>query len=151
MRSASGNGPSPTDRRGLSSSELRVSLLVLSAGAKSQRSKFSTEGWFIGTVCALAFLTLVTLMACFVQRKRGGKYAGTPPPTQRQDVFFMGKGQLALGQLVPPGCLASQSEPKLSSVKDSMISNLKSLNNQHVYRVTLPFDFNVIVVDLLKE
>ncbi|TNN87711.1 Neural cell adhesion molecule L1-like protein [Liparis tanakae] len=62
-------------------------------GLKSQLSKFSTEGWFIGTICALAFLTLVTLMACFVQRKRGGKYAGTPPPPppQRQDVFSMGK------------------------------------------------------------
>ncbi|XP_056279234.1 neural cell adhesion molecule L1-like protein isoform X3 [Pseudoliparis swirei] len=59
-------------------------------GAKSQRSKFSTEGWFIGTVCALAFLTLVTLMACFVQRKRGGKYAVKEKEDLHPDVESQG-------------------------------------------------------------
>ncbi|XP_075947049.1 cell adhesion molecule L1-like a [Anarhichas minor] len=59
--------------------------------AAGQQSNFSTQGWFIGTMCAVALLTLVVLMACFVRRNRGGKYAGTPPPTQRQDMFFMEK------------------------------------------------------------
>uniref|UniRef100_A0A8C2XGS9 Cell adhesion molecule L1-like b n=1 Tax=Cyclopterus lumpus TaxID=8103 RepID=A0A8C2XGS9_CYCLU len=36
---------------------------------------FSTQGWFIGTLCAVALLTLVVLMACFVRKQRGGKYA----------------------------------------------------------------------------
>ncbi|KAM3872399.1 neural cell adhesion molecule L1-like protein [Diretmus argenteus] len=40
----------------------------------------STQGWFIGTMCAVALLTLIVLIACFVQRNKGGKYAGTPPP-----------------------------------------------------------------------
>ncbi|XP_067448015.1 neural cell adhesion molecule L1-like protein isoform X2 [Thunnus thynnus] len=40
-----------------------------------QQSNFSTQGWFIGTMCAVALLTLVVLMACFVQRNKGGKYA----------------------------------------------------------------------------
>ncbi|KAM9351194.1 cell adhesion molecule L1-like a isoform 2-T3 [Symphorus nematophorus] len=39
------------------------------------RSDFSTQGWFIGTMCAVALLTLVALMACFVRRNKGGKYA----------------------------------------------------------------------------
>ncbi|XP_059189715.1 neural cell adhesion molecule L1-like protein [Centropristis striata] len=60
-------------------------------GAVSKRSDFSTQGWFIGTMCAVALLTLVALMACFVRRNKGGKYAGTPPPTQRQDMFSMEK------------------------------------------------------------
>ncbi|XP_076597841.1 cell adhesion molecule L1-like a isoform X2 [Chaetodon auriga] len=56
-----------------------------------QRSDFSTQGWFIGTMCAVVLLTLVALMACFVRRNKGGKYAGTPPPPQRQDMFSMEK------------------------------------------------------------
>ncbi|KAJ4934025.1 hypothetical protein JOQ06_006832, partial [Pogonophryne albipinna] len=43
--------------------------------AVGQKSSFSTQGWFIGTMCAVALLTLVVLMACFVRRNRGGKYA----------------------------------------------------------------------------
>lgn len=30
-------------------------------------------------------------MICFVRRNKGGKYAGTPPPTQQQDMFSMEK------------------------------------------------------------
>ncbi|XP_026223083.1 neural cell adhesion molecule L1-like protein isoform X1 [Anabas testudineus] len=52
---------------------------------------FSTHGWFIGTMCAVALLTLIALIACFVQKNKGGKYAGTPPPSQRQDMFSMEK------------------------------------------------------------
>ncbi|KAL6119840.1 chl1 [Pungitius sinensis] len=40
-----------------------------------QRSNFLTQGWFIGTMCAVALLTLVVLMACFVRQNQGGKYA----------------------------------------------------------------------------
>ncbi|XP_038579483.1 neural cell adhesion molecule L1-like protein isoform X4 [Micropterus salmoides] len=62
-------------------------------GVEGQRSDFSTQGWFIGTMCAVALLTLVALMACFVQKNKSGKYAGTPPPPplQRQDMFSMEK------------------------------------------------------------
>ncbi|XP_069499630.1 neural cell adhesion molecule L1-like protein isoform X2 [Ambystoma mexicanum] len=35
----------------------------------------STQGWFIGLMCAIALLTLVLLIACFVQRNKGGKYS----------------------------------------------------------------------------
>ncbi|XP_031680751.1 neural cell adhesion molecule L1-like protein isoform X13 [Oncorhynchus kisutch] len=35
----------------------------------------STQGWFIGLMCAVAVLTLIVLIACFVNRNKGGKYA----------------------------------------------------------------------------
>ncbi|KAG7227067.1 hypothetical protein INR49_022414 [Caranx melampygus] len=57
---------------------------------EGQQSEFSTRGWVIGTMCAVALLTLVALMACFVRRNKGGKYAGTPP-RQRQDIISMEK------------------------------------------------------------
>ncbi|XP_006890730.1 PREDICTED: neural cell adhesion molecule L1-like protein-like [Elephantulus edwardii] len=35
----------------------------------------STQGWFIGLMCAIALLTLVLLTVCFVRRNKGGKYS----------------------------------------------------------------------------
>lgn len=74
--------------------ELFASCFLLS-GVASRMDDDSTQRWFIGTMCAVALLTLVALMACFVQKNKGGKYAGTPPP-RLQDTLSMAKGQLAL-------------------------------------------------------
>ncbi|XP_053891072.1 neural cell adhesion molecule L1-like protein isoform X3 [Malaclemys terrapin pileata] len=35
----------------------------------------STQGWFIGLMCAIALLTLLLLTMCFVKRNKGGKYS----------------------------------------------------------------------------
>nr|XP_013035767.1 neural cell adhesion molecule L1-like protein isoform X5 [Anser cygnoides] len=35
----------------------------------------STQGWFIGLMCAVALLTLMLLTVCFVRRNKGGKYS----------------------------------------------------------------------------
>ncbi|XP_075794779.1 neural cell adhesion molecule L1-like protein isoform X5 [Pelodiscus sinensis] len=35
----------------------------------------STQGWFIGLMCAIALLTLLMLTMCFVKRNKGGKYS----------------------------------------------------------------------------
>ncbi|XP_009995235.1 PREDICTED: neural cell adhesion molecule L1-like protein [Chaetura pelagica] len=35
----------------------------------------STQGWFIGLMCAIALLTLLLLTVCFVRRNKGGKYS----------------------------------------------------------------------------
>ncbi|XP_059505894.1 neural cell adhesion molecule L1-like protein isoform X2 [Stegostoma tigrinum] len=35
----------------------------------------STQGWFIGLMCAVALLTLILLIACFIKRNKGGKYS----------------------------------------------------------------------------
>ncbi|XP_056896786.1 neural cell adhesion molecule L1-like protein isoform X6 [Takifugu flavidus] len=60
-------------------------------GVESQLSGFSTESWIIGTMCAVALLVLIALTVCLVRRNIGGKYAGTPPPPQRQEMFSMEK------------------------------------------------------------
>ncbi|KAM9343567.1 cell adhesion molecule L1-like a isoform 2-T6 [Pholidichthys leucotaenia] len=48
---------------------------VASASVASQGSDFSAYGWLIGTMCAVVLLTLVVLIACFVRKNKGGKYA----------------------------------------------------------------------------
>uniref|UniRef100_A0A8D3C6A1 Neural cell adhesion molecule L1-like protein n=1 Tax=Scophthalmus maximus TaxID=52904 RepID=A0A8D3C6A1_SCOMX len=53
-------------------------------------SNFSTHGWVIGTLCAVALLTLVTLMACFVRRNKGGKYAVKEKEDLHPDVESQG-------------------------------------------------------------
>ncbi|XP_028264938.1 cell adhesion molecule L1-like a isoform X2 [Parambassis ranga] len=45
------------------------------SGMASKASDFATQRWFIGTMCAVALLTLVALIACFLQKNKGGKYA----------------------------------------------------------------------------
>ncbi|CAL8403307.1 unnamed protein product, partial [Arctogadus glacialis] len=35
----------------------------------------STQGWFIGLMSTIALLTLILLIACFVNRNKGGKYS----------------------------------------------------------------------------
>uniref|UniRef100_A0A672YYZ2 Cell adhesion molecule L1-like b n=1 Tax=Sphaeramia orbicularis TaxID=375764 RepID=A0A672YYZ2_9TELE len=50
-------------------------LLYLFSGVASTQRNLSSQGWFIGTMCAVALLTLVVLIACFVRRNKGGKYA----------------------------------------------------------------------------
>ncbi|KAK7915797.1 hypothetical protein WMY93_011558 [Mugilogobius chulae] len=34
----------------------------------------TTQGWFIGTMCAVVLLVLILLIVCFIKRSRGGKY-----------------------------------------------------------------------------
>ena len=33
-------------------------------------------GWFIGMMCAIAFLLLILIIVCLIKRNRGGKYPG---------------------------------------------------------------------------
>ncbi|KAG8007386.1 Neuronal cell adhesion molecule, partial [Nibea albiflora] len=46
-----------------------------STGLASIHGGISTQGWFIGLMCAIALLTLIVLIACFVNRNKGGKYS----------------------------------------------------------------------------
>ncbi|KAI3370453.1 hypothetical protein L3Q82_025217, partial [Scortum barcoo] len=46
-----------------------------STGLASIHGGVSTKGWFIGLMCAIALLTLIVLIACFVNRNKGGKYS----------------------------------------------------------------------------
>uniref|UniRef100_A0A3Q2YWI3 Neural cell adhesion molecule L1 n=1 Tax=Hippocampus comes TaxID=109280 RepID=A0A3Q2YWI3_HIPCM len=42
---------------------------------EASESEGSDDGWFIGLLCAIALLTLIVLIACFVNRNKGGKYS----------------------------------------------------------------------------
>ncbi|XP_051986233.1 neural cell adhesion molecule L1-like protein isoform X5 [Xyrauchen texanus] len=46
-----------------------------SIGLASIHGGISNQGWFIGLMCAIALLTLTVLIACFVNRNKGGKYS----------------------------------------------------------------------------
>ncbi|XP_069823244.1 neural cell adhesion molecule L1-like protein isoform X2 [Dendropsophus ebraccatus] len=50
-------------------------LTITQATYANPSQSLSTQGWFIGLMCAVALLTLLMLVGCFVQINRGGKYA----------------------------------------------------------------------------
>ncbi|XP_072136707.1 neural cell adhesion molecule L1-like protein isoform X3 [Mobula birostris] len=45
----------------------------------------STQGWFIGLMCAVALLTLILLIVCFIKRNKGGKYSVKDKEDARAD------------------------------------------------------------------
>uniref|UniRef100_A0A8D3A4X5 Neurofascin-like n=1 Tax=Scophthalmus maximus TaxID=52904 RepID=A0A8D3A4X5_SCOMX len=42
----------------------------------------TTQGWFIGIMCAVALIVLILLAVCFIKRSRGGKY----PVREKKDI-----------------------------------------------------------------
>lgn len=76
-------------RAGCGPPQAQESHTVTPKGVVSSQRDTSTRGWLIGTMCAVALLTLVVVIACFVRRNKGGKYSGTPQPAQRQDMQLM--------------------------------------------------------------
>ncbi|KAK7916150.1 hypothetical protein WMY93_011911 [Mugilogobius chulae] len=59
-------------------------------GLASIHGGISTQGWFIGLMCAIALLTLIVLVACFVNRNRGGKYSVKEKEDLHPDVESQG-------------------------------------------------------------
>ncbi|XP_031136271.1 neural cell adhesion molecule L1-like protein isoform X11 [Sander lucioperca] len=60
------------------------------AGLASIHGGISTQGWFIGLMCAIALLTLIVLIACFVNRNKGGKYSVKEKEDLHPDVESQG-------------------------------------------------------------
>uniref|UniRef100_A0AAQ5XFJ8 Neural cell adhesion molecule L1 n=1 Tax=Amphiprion ocellaris TaxID=80972 RepID=A0AAQ5XFJ8_AMPOC len=63
---------------------------LFSAGLASIHGGISTQGWFIGLMCAIAVLTLIVLIACFVNRNKGGKYSVKEKEDLHPDVESQG-------------------------------------------------------------
>ncbi|XP_047439090.1 neural cell adhesion molecule L1-like protein isoform X3 [Mugil cephalus] len=61
-----------------------------STGLASVHGGISTQGWFIGLMCAIALLTLIVLIACFVNRNKGGKYSVKEKEDLHPDVESQG-------------------------------------------------------------
>ncbi|KAM7006653.1 neural cell adhesion molecule L1-like protein isoform 3-T3 [Tautogolabrus adspersus] len=63
---------------------------TLETSLASIHGGISTQGWFIGLMCAIAFLTLIVLIACFVNRNKGGKYSVKEKEDLHPDVESQG-------------------------------------------------------------
>ncbi|KAE8297969.1 Neural cell adhesion molecule L1-like protein [Larimichthys crocea] len=63
---------------------------TLESSLASIHGGISTQGWFIGLMCAIAFLTLIVLIACFVNRNKGGKYSVKEKEDLHPDVESQG-------------------------------------------------------------
>nr|XP_019942551.1 PREDICTED: neural cell adhesion molecule L1-like protein isoform X6 [Paralichthys olivaceus] len=61
-----------------------------SIGLASIHGGISTQGWFIGLMSAIALLTLIVLIACFVNRNKGGKYSVKEKEDLHPDVESQG-------------------------------------------------------------
>ncbi|XP_037630315.1 neural cell adhesion molecule L1-like protein isoform X2 [Sebastes umbrosus] len=59
-------------------------------GLASIHGGISTQGWFIGLMCAIALLILIVLIACFVNRNKGGKYSVKEKEDLHPDVESQG-------------------------------------------------------------
>uniref|UniRef100_A0A1A8B1R0 Neural cell adhesion molecule L1-like protein n=1 Tax=Nothobranchius furzeri TaxID=105023 RepID=A0A1A8B1R0_NOTFU len=62
----------------------------LETSLASVHGGISTQGWFIGLMCAIALLTLIVLIACFVNRNKGGKYSVKEKEDLHPDVESQG-------------------------------------------------------------
>uniref|UniRef100_A0A4W6FWT7 protein-tyrosine-phosphatase n=1 Tax=Lates calcarifer TaxID=8187 RepID=A0A4W6FWT7_LATCA len=65
-------------------------ITTMSTGLASIHGGISTQGWFIGLMCAIALLTLIVLIACFVNRNKGGKYSVKEKEDLHPDVESQG-------------------------------------------------------------
>ncbi|KAM4741516.1 neural cell adhesion molecule L1-like protein isoform 12-T13 [Anableps anableps] len=66
------------------------STTALETSLASVHGGISTQGWFIGLMCAIALLTLIVLIACFVNRNKGGKYSVKEKEDLHPDVESQG-------------------------------------------------------------
>uniref|UniRef100_A0A8C5FYJ5 Neural cell adhesion molecule L1 n=1 Tax=Gouania willdenowi TaxID=441366 RepID=A0A8C5FYJ5_GOUWI len=58
-------------------------FLLLSVAVYAQdQVDITTQGWFIGIMCAVALIVLILLIVCFIKRSRGGKY----PVREKKDI-----------------------------------------------------------------
>ncbi|XP_041743352.1 neural cell adhesion molecule L1-like protein isoform X4 [Coregonus clupeaformis] len=65
----------PCTRVGCGPRVSKESITTPEARLASIHGGISTQGWFIGLMCVVALLTLMVLIACFVNRNKGGKYS----------------------------------------------------------------------------
>ncbi|XP_030356840.1 neural cell adhesion molecule L1-like protein isoform X11 [Strigops habroptila] len=75
----------------------------------------STQGWFIGLMCAIALLTLLLLTVCFVRRNKGGKYS----VKEKEDLH---------------------PDPEAQSIKDEIFGEYSIPQLPHVIGSRLPID-----------
>ncbi|XP_035799867.2 neural cell adhesion molecule L1-like protein isoform X6 [Amphiprion ocellaris] len=89
-----------------------------STGLASIHGGISTQGWFIGLMCAIAVLTLIVLIACFVNRNKGGKYSVKEKEDLHPDVESQGMNDDTFCEYRQPSMHEAHVEPHTSSAED---------------------------------
>uniref|UniRef100_A0A9J8D7K8 Neural cell adhesion molecule L1-like protein n=1 Tax=Cyprinus carpio carpio TaxID=630221 RepID=A0A9J8D7K8_CYPCA len=89
-----------------------------SIGLASIHGGISNQGWFIGLMCAIALLTLIVLIACFVNRNKGGKYSVKEKEDLHPDLESQGINDDTF-------CEYSDDEKPLKSSQHSLNGDLK--------------------------
>ncbi|XP_050968098.1 neural cell adhesion molecule L1-like protein isoform X7 [Labeo rohita] len=70
-----GCGPAVSEERTTVPEATSTDVASFNISLASIHGGISNQGWFIGLMCAIALLTLIVLIACFVNRNKGGKYS----------------------------------------------------------------------------
>uniref|UniRef100_A0A8C1HQJ1 Neural cell adhesion molecule L1-like protein n=1 Tax=Cyprinus carpio carpio TaxID=630221 RepID=A0A8C1HQJ1_CYPCA len=91
---------------------------VAEASLASIHGGISNQGWFIGLMCAIALLTLIVLIACFVNRNKGGKYSVKEKEDLHPDLESQGINDDTF-------CEYSDDEKPLKSSQHSLNGDLK--------------------------
>ncbi|XP_028307899.1 neural cell adhesion molecule L1-like protein isoform X2 [Gouania willdenowi] len=73
-------------RAGCGPSLMEESRTLAVSGVASQSNSVPTKGWLIGTMCVVALLTLIALVACFLRKNKAGKYAVKENEDLRSDL-----------------------------------------------------------------
>ncbi|XP_034441075.1 neural cell adhesion molecule L1-like protein isoform X7 [Hippoglossus hippoglossus] len=87
-------------------------------GLASIHGGISTQGWFIGLMSAIALLTLIVLIACFVNRNKGGKYSVKEKEDLHPDVESQGMNDDTFCEYRQPSRHSVHVEPRTPSVQD---------------------------------
>ncbi|KAG9353312.1 hypothetical protein JZ751_017889 [Albula glossodonta] len=91
-----------------------------SLGLASMHGGISTQGWFIGLMCAVALLTLIALIACFVNRNKGGKYSVKEKEDLHPDLESQGMNDETFGEY------SDNDEKPLKGSQQSLSGDIKA-------------------------
>ncbi|XP_069570759.1 neural cell adhesion molecule L1-like protein isoform X4 [Brachyistius frenatus] len=94
------------------------STTTLETSQASIHGGISTKGWFIGLMCAIALLTLIVLIACFVNRNKGGKYSVKEKEDLHPDVESQGMNDDTFCEYRQHSTREVHAEPHTSSAED---------------------------------
>ncbi|KAI1890977.1 hypothetical protein AGOR_G00159130 [Albula goreensis] len=86
----------------------------------SMHGGISTQGWFIGLMCAVALLTLIALIACFVNRNKGGKYSVKEKEDLHPDLESQGMNDETFGEY------SDNDEKPLKGSQQSLSGDIKA-------------------------
>uniref|UniRef100_A0A9J8C1J6 Neural cell adhesion molecule L1-like protein n=1 Tax=Cyprinus carpio carpio TaxID=630221 RepID=A0A9J8C1J6_CYPCA len=113
-----GCGPAVSEERTTVAEATSTDVASFNISLASIHGGISNQGWFIGLMCAIALLTLIVLIACFVNRNKGGKYSVKEKEDLHPDLESQGINDDTF-------CEYSDDEKPLKSSQHSLNGDLK--------------------------